>query len=236
MSALRYVAVFGATFVGGVAGLVPVYLMGLEVSMLIVGPLTLLSTSIVAALLTIWSANFIATDGSRSRLIAVLAYSGIAAVLGLLVRLAVVWAVNTFDLGFELWVTLLVYPPAAFVFSGIVTVVALRVRAPGGRLGWGGGLMLLMAASILVFSILTSPTVVVLESYWLERHYRIVALLGLTVVLASAFAGLRISRQIASGRELMRDAAITLSLAVALPLVLYGVTYAACSIPTYCGA
>jgi glucose-6-phosphate-specific signal transduction histidine kinase len=96
--------------------------------------------------------------------------------------------------------------------------------------------MLLMAASILVFSILTSPTVVVLESYWLERHYRIVALLGLTVVLASAFAGLRISRQIASGRELMRDAAITLSLAVALPLVLYGVTYAACSIPTYCGA
>ncbi len=231
MSALRYVAVFGATFVGGVAGLVPVYSMGLVIPMIVVGPLTLLSTSIVAALLAVWSANLIATDGSRSRLIAVLAYSGIAAVLGLLVHFAVVWAANTFDLGFELWVTMMIYLPAAFVFSGIVTVVALRMRAPGGRLGWSGSVMLLMAAGILVFSILTSPTVGLgFVSYW------IIGGLGLTIVLTSLITALISLRRATSGWELMRDASITLCIAVTLLLILYGAVYAACSSPMYCGA
>ena len=229
MSVLRYAAVFIAAFVGGVVGFLPVYVMGLVVPLLVVGPLALLAASVMATLLACWIANFMAPDGSRSRLLGVFGASVIAIVLAIFLYFAGAWAVNVFRLGFEIWVTLLVYLPAAFAFAGVITAVAWRTRSPGGRLGWPGGVMLLAAVGILSLAISTSYSV---GFFFVSEGTMVLA--GVFLAILSLLVAIWVSRR--HSRDLLGDAGITLCLSAALPPVIYGVTYVSCSYLTYCGA
>ncbi len=229
MKILRYTAAFAASFMGGVVGFVPVYVMGLVVPIFVVGPLALLTGSLVATLLTSWVANLLAMDGSRSRLFVVFGISGVAAVAGLLLYFAGAWAVNTFDLGFGFGVDLLVYLPGAAVFSGMTTAAAWRLRSPGGRLGKCGVGALVLSVGVLVLSLLANPTVEVFPIY------EVAVGANLAVVISCLIAMAWLGRRGSLGRGLARDAAITLCLSTSILPAVSGIVALACS-ATYCGA
>lgn len=235
MRFLRYAVVFIVALVGGVAGSAPVYVMGLVVPVTVVGPLALLVGSLLATLFAGWATNLVGRG--RSRLFAIFGVSLLAAVVALLLRFAGAWAVNTFEMGLGIGSTLLVYLPGAIFFSVMTAVAALRLRGPGGRLGWDGAAALVLSACGSIFLLLVNPIVpVVPPAQYVLVNYEIVVWASLAVAVLGLLAVAWCYSRGVSGRELARDAAVTLSLLAALLPVVSGTIHVSCSTLVRCGA
>lgn len=136
-----------AALAGGAAGAAPVFVMGLSVSMLVVGPLTLLSGALLATLCASWTANLAEAGASartRSRLPEIFAVSSLAFAVGAAVDFAAAEVFNALDLTPSLHYTLMIYLPGGIIFALATAAATWKLRAPAE--GRAGGAALVLTA------------------------------------------------------------------------------------------
>lgn len=121
----------------GVVGFSPVYVMGLVVPLLIVLPLALLTSSLLASLSAGWVTNFMSggvLENTRSRLWAIFAISLVASFVGTILAMISGFLINEFGAGIGLTVgAIIYYAPGALVFTGATTAATFRLRTPPER-------------------------------------------------------------------------------------------------------
>jgi len=198
--------------VGGIFGGGAILSWGLVTPFFVVWPITVGSAALVSALGAGWVGTFVATDGTRSRLLGVVGVSEVAAGV-----LAVAF--------------LLVPLPPGFLLLGTVVVIALtsswstwRFRGPGERIGREVAAVLILATAVLVLGLLAL-------SGYLPGALAGPGGAGLSV-LAGLVAGvlgvvLFGRRTDDPGQRLVREAAATLCLAGLPAPVFFGAYYAA---------
>lgn len=201
------VAVVGGIFGGG-----SILSWGLVTPFFVVWPITVGSAALVSALGAGWVGTFVATDGTRSRVLGVVGTSEVAA--GVLA------------------VALLLVPlPPGFLLLGTVVIIALaaswstwRLRAPGERIGREVAAVLILATAVLVLGLLGL-------SGYLPGALAGPGGIGLSVSagLVAVVLGVALFRRRPDdpGQRLVRDAAATLCLAGLPAPVFFGAYYAA---------
>jgi hypothetical protein len=201
-----------AAVVGGIFGGGSILSWGLVTPFFVVWPITVGSAALVSALGAGWVGTFLATDGTRSRLLGVVGTSEVAAAV-----LAVVFP--------------FVPLPPGFLLLGTVVIIALaaswstwRLRAPGEHIGREVEAVLVLATAVLVLGLLGL-------SGYLPGALAGPGGLGLSVsagLVAMVLGGALFRRRPDDpGQRLAREAAVTLCL-VGLPApVFFGAYYAA---------
>lgn len=201
------VAVVGGIFGGGA-----ILSWGLVTPFFIVWPITIGSAALVSALGAGWVGTFVATDGTRSRLLAVVGISEVAAGVLAVAFLSVP------------------LPPGFLLLGAVATIAAAaswstwRLRGPGERIDRGVAALLVLATAVLVLGLLGL-------SGYLPGALAGPGGIGLTVsaglVAVVLGAVLFARRPDDPGRRLGREAAATLGLAGLPAPVFFGAYYAA---------
>lgn len=234
---LRFVASFGVAFAAGLVGVVPVATLGLSVPFYVVGPLALGAGGLLAAVGASWVSNV--GVGDRGRLLAVVGVVEVAA----LVLAALLFAGPLVGIEGLLFGGPLIYTLAVFV--GVIalnaSLAALLLREPRGRLAWDGTLTLLLSAAWLALVLLAGPlplSMLVPALPEAEFFTSFGGLMWSSVILLAVGVGVAVwrSRRYSPGHQLGRDAAVTLCLLAAIPLVVAGTTSALCSTLLRCVA
>ncbi len=235
-----------AALVEGAAGSAPVYVMGLVVPVFIVGPLALVTGSLLAALAAGWVANFSAHGASartRSRLWAIFAVALAASLVGLLTGMVGAFLANELGVGMLSGVDLvMVYLPGVVIFSGATTLAAWKLRTPTvGQLGVLGKTTLALAAAWAIFLVATEVIWTVQPAYLSQDLADLILEIGFWVffvgslVLAALgiFLATRFSRGVRKD-SLPWDAALSLVSVGLTPAVIAGTIFLRCSV-SYCG-
>lgn len=218
-----------AVVVGGLAGSIPVFTMGLIVPVPIVGPLAIVTGSLLATLCAGWVANLAVTgeavSRSRSRIFAIFGVASAAATVALAVGFLAASVANSLDAGLNIMVDLAVYLPGVIVFAA-ATVVAtrkLRVRVDGG-LTVEGAIALTLGALWLVFLFFVEGLGYL--SGLVPAGLTMNALLGGSIILV-VVGGVMFLRR-TERRSLNADAALSLVLVGLMPLVVGGIVSLGC--------
>lgn len=222
------VAVVVATVLCLAVGL-PVLGMGLVVPAQVVGPLALAAGASAAALGAGWVGNLFTQD--RSRLLLVVGFAEVSAIVLLLVMLA-----SAFLPGLRVGLLSgpLIYTAAgcAVVIAISAGVAALRLRGPRGRLGWDGAGALLASAAVLILGLLAGGVgLLPVSPGWdlVTLGYGSLAWISLTFLAAGASMAVLRSGRFSPGHELGCDAATTLALVAAIPPGVVGSISFACA-------
>jgi hypothetical protein len=249
---LWLLAITVAAFVGGVAGFLPVFVIGLGVPLTTVGPLAIGTGALVASLAAGWVGNLAAPQRTRSRLLAILVASEIGAILFSLISVAL-WAfaklsaLPTPSRGLTAAFTwAMLFCLVVFVFV-VPPVATWRYRAPGvGRLGYEGAAALALSVVGLIVLVLTVPVFgsgfspgELLSAIGSSANGFVAAGFVACLVLVALLAALgvvwaaRASREGLEGHELRRDAALTLAVVgIWVAVVFNGTLFLTCAVVT----
>ena len=244
---LWFIGVPVVALVAGAASSAPIFVMGLVIPMFIVGPLALLTGSLLAALSAGWVANFSvhgASARTRSRLWAIFAVALAASLVGLLTGMAGAFFINEYAAGTSLGVgAALVYLPGAVIFSDATAVAAWKFRTlTVGRLGVLGKTTLALATAWAVFLVAIEILWTVQPAFLFQNLMDLILGMGFWVfsvgslILAALgiFLATRFSRG-ARERSLRWDAALSLMSVGLTPTAVAGAILLGCSV-SYCGA
>ena len=240
-----------AVLVGGVTGSVPVFAMGLTVSGLLIGPLNLLTGTMLATLSAGWVANLASaynTAGfaqvrTRSRLGAIFCMSSVSAsvafVLGYAANAAVFW------LGLSTEFLPVVFTACGFAFVVATAIATWRLRSPvGDLLSPTGTISLTLSVAWLIFlsafggiaDLLGMVPVDLATGFPLATLFiASVAVAGAGVLLGVAGGRRSSETRTAQSRGLDQDAALMLFLTGIAPVCLMVAILLGCSVVT-CGA
>jgi hypothetical protein len=227
-----------AALAGGVAGATPVFVAGLVVNVSLVGPLAVLTGSLLAALSAGWVANLLygAPERTRSRLWAIFGVSLLAAVMGVALGFAAAEVVIALGIGLSLVAVLVVYLPGAVVFVVATSVATWRLRAPvDGGLDQAGVSALALSAAWVGFLVLVGGLLTGFAPEGFNVGLPVLALLGVGGVAVTLLGASLAVRSSAQGNVMSRDAALSLGLLGLAPLVILATVSLGCSV-TYCGA
>ena len=244
---LWFVGVPVVALVAGVAGSVPVLVMGLVVPMFIVGPLALVVGSLLATLSAGWVANLSAHGAAartRSRLWTIFAVALAASLIGPLTGMAWAFFVDELGVGMRFGPSLaMVYLPGAVIFSGVTTLATWRLRSPAtDELGFLSRTAIVLAAVWIVFFALMESISIWGYGYFPENivglalglEFIVLFAGGLILAALGIFLVTRFSR--GARRDSLRwDAALSLVSVGLLPFAVAGTIFLGCSV-SYCGA
>lgn len=218
--------------------------MGLSVPLFIVGPLALLTGSLLASLSAGWIAN-LASGGTsahtRSRLWATFAVSLAASLVGALVASGGAFLIYRFGRDIGLIAGLLIYYlPATSIFIGATSVAVWRLRTPTvGRLGFAGGAALSLATAWMVSLMLMGNMFLgglgdrIFAYLFIPGTETSIILRGsLVLTVIGVFLTVRSSRRFGR-RSLQRDASLSLLALGSAPALLFGAISLGCSV-SYC--
>lgn len=244
---LWFICVPVVALVAGVAGSVPVLVMGLVVPMFIVGPLALITGSLLAVLWAGWVANFSAHGASartRSRLWTIFAVALATSLIGPLAGMAWTFFVAEFGVGMRFGPSLaMIYLPGAVIFSGATTLATWRLRSPAtDELGFLSRTAIVLAAVWMVFLVLMGSLSYVGSGYFPQNVANLIAGLEFVVLFAGglilAALGIFLVTRFSRGARkdsLRWDAALSLVSVGLLPFAIAGTIFLGCSF-SYCGA
>ncbi len=234
-----------AAIAGGLAGSIPVFTMGLVVPVFIVGPLSLVTGSLLAALCAGWVANLADAGGSsartKTRLWAIFCVSLCASIVGLLTGFLAAGMVNALKVGPNFVTDLAVYLPGAVIFLVAIVFATWRLRTPvDTRLGTWGAVALILSGAWVLFLVLVEGlgySLGLVPSDFATGPFVQIATLGGSLIMAAlGMLLLWRSSRVRSGESSLRsDAALSLTLIAIMPLLVAGAVYLGCSASS-CGA
>ena len=244
---LWFIGVPVVALVAGVLGSVPILVMSLVVPMSIVGPLALITGSLLAVLSAGWVANLSAHGAAartRSRLWSIFAIALAASLIGPLAGMAWAFFVAKFGVGLRFGPSLaMVYLPGTVIFSTATTLATWRLRSPAtDELGFLSRTAIVLAAVWMVFLALMGSLSYVGSGYFPQDIAGLIAGLefivlfvgGLILAALGIFLATRSSRETRE-RGLRWDAALSLMSVGLMPFAVAGAIFLACSF-SYCGA